>query len=77
MLKRLVKQRKHLSLARKSFKNQENIKRKQEARNIRQKGEVSGPNGRVGNLLTQEKEMPKVLFKLKVSHHFGENCGFK
>ena len=39
MLKRLAKQRKHyLSLARKSFKNQENIMRKREAGNILQKG---------------------------------------
>ena len=38
MLKRLVKQRKHyLSLAGKSFKNQENMKQKWEARNVLQK----------------------------------------
>ena len=49
MLKSLVKQRKHyLSLARKSFINRENIKRKREARNIRRKREVSGRNGRIG-----------------------------
>ena len=46
VLKRLVKQRKHyLSLARKSFINRENIKRKREARNIRREREVSGQNG--------------------------------
>ena len=49
VLKSLVKQRKHyLSLARKSFINRENIKRKREARNIRRKREVSGRNGRIG-----------------------------
>ena len=38
MLKRLIKQRNHyLSLDRKSFKNQENIKGKQEAGNLCQK----------------------------------------
>ena len=47
--KRLVEQRKHcLSLARKSFKMRENIKRKWEARNICWKQEVSSQNGRVG-----------------------------
>ena len=51
MLKRLVKQRKHyLSLARKSFKNQENIKRKREAANILQKQELFGHNGEGWNL---------------------------
>ena len=35
-------------LTRKSFKNQENIKRKREAGNILQKREVFGQNGRVG-----------------------------
>ena len=44
MLKRLVKQRKHyLSLARKSFKNQEKIRRKREAGNI-----LFNQNGTVG-----------------------------
>ena len=48
MLKRLAKQRKHyLSLARESFKNQENIKRKREAGNILQKREVFGRKRRV------------------------------
>ena len=45
MLKRLVKQRKRfLSLARKSFKNQENIKPKRTGENILQKREVFGQN---------------------------------
>ena len=45
----VVKQRKHnLSLARKSFKDQENIKQKRKAGNICRKWEVSGQNGRVG-----------------------------
>ena len=45
----MVKQRKHnLSLARKSFKDQENIKQKRKAGNICRKWEVSGQNGRVG-----------------------------
>ena len=49
VLKRLVKQRKHyLSLAWKSFKNQENIMRKREAANILQKRELFGQNGKVG-----------------------------
>ena len=49
VLKRLVEQRKHcLSLARKCFKSQENIKRKWEARNICRKQEVSRQNDRVG-----------------------------
>ena len=49
MLKRLVKQRKHhLYLARESFKNQVNIKRKREAGNIFQIREVFGQKGRVG-----------------------------
>ena len=56
MLKRLVKQRKHLSLARKSFKNQENnIKQKREARN------VFGQNGRV--------RISAVYFKDNFSHN--------
>ena len=47
--KRLVEQRKHyLSLARKSFKNRESIKRKWEARNVCWKQEVFSQNGRVG-----------------------------
>ena len=46
---RLVEQRKHcLSLARKSFKIRENIKRKWEARSTRRKQEVSSQNGRAG-----------------------------
>ena len=49
MLKRLVKQRKHyLSWARKSFKNQGNIKRKREVANILQKRELFGQNEKVG-----------------------------
>ena len=49
VLKRLVEQRKHcLSLARKCFKIQENIKRKWEARNICRKQEISRQNDRVG-----------------------------
>ena len=49
VLKRLVEQRKHcLSLARKCFKIQENIKRKWEVRNICRKQEVSRQNERVG-----------------------------
>ena len=49
VLKGLVKQRKHyLSLARKSFKKQENIKRKREAANILQKPEPFGQNAKVG-----------------------------
>ena len=48
MEKRLVKQRKHyLSLARKSFKNQENIKRKREGANILQSGSFSAKTGRL------------------------------
>ena len=47
VLKRLVKQRKHyLPLARKSFKNWENIKWKWEAGNIHWNQEVSGQKGR-------------------------------
>ena len=46
LLKRLVKQRKpYLSLARKCFKNQGNIKRKREAGSILQKREVSKTGG--------------------------------
>ena len=49
LLTGVVKQRKHnLSLARKSFKDQENIKQKRKAGNICQKWEVSGQNERVG-----------------------------
>ena len=59
VLKRLVKQRKHyLSLARKSFKNQGNIKQKQEARNIL--WEVFCQHGRVG--------ISAVYFKGNFSH---------
>ena len=50
VLKKLVKRRKHsLSLSRKSFKNRENIRRKQEAGNIRRERAFSGQNRRVGN----------------------------
>ena len=50
MLKKLVKRRKHsLSLARKSFKNRDNIRRKQEAGNILRERAFSGQNRRVGN----------------------------
>ena len=54
----LVKQRKHLSLARKSFKNQEN---KREAGNILQKREVFGQNGKIG--------VSAVYFKDNFSQH--------
>ena len=64
MLKRLVKQRKHyLSLARKIFKNQENIMRKREAGNILQKREVFDQNGRVG--------ISAVYFKDNVIHNIA------
>ena len=50
MIKTLGKQRKHyLFLARKKFKNQENIKRKLEAGNILQKREVFGQNQSLTN----------------------------
>ena len=49
VVKRLVKQRKRLSLARKSFKKRENIKRKLEAGYIYRKRAFSGQNRRVGN----------------------------
>ena len=49
VLKRLVKQRKHcLPLARNGLKNQENIKRKREMRDVLQNREVLSQNGRVG-----------------------------
>ena len=62
MLKGLVKQRKHhLSLARKSFKNQENIKQKREARNILHIREVFGQKGRA--------RISAVYFKDNFSHN--------
>ena len=48
VLKKTGWTKKTLSLARKSFKIWENIKRKWEARNICRKQEVSSQNGRVG-----------------------------
>ena len=61
VLKRLVKQRKHIFLWRERVsKNQENIKRNHEARNILKKGEVFGRNGRV--------RISAVYFKGNFSH---------
>ena len=62
-LKRLVKQKKHIFLwLERVLKNQENIKRNQEAGNILQKREVFGQNGRrVG--------ISAVYFKGNLSHN--------
>ena len=63
MLKRLVKQRKHLSLARRVSKTRSE-KQKWDAGNIVQKREVFGRKGRVG--------ISAVYFKDSFSHNIPE-----
>ena len=72
MLKTLVKQRKHyLPLARKSLKNQENIKRKRETGNILQKREVLCQNGRVGISTVYLRTILVITFHKLLQQHSG------
>ena len=54
----------YLSLAKKSFKNPENIKRKREAVNVLQKWELFSQNGKAG--------ISAVYFKDNFSHNIPE-----
>ena len=54
----------YLYLARKSFKNQENIKRKREAANVLQKRKLFSQNGKAG--------ISAVYFKDNFSHNIPE-----
>ena len=80
VLKRLVKQRKHyLPLARKSFKNWENIKWNWEAGNIHWNQEVSGQKGRAGisvsMALWTKIDKGQVDNKLKIRRTKWRPCG--